>query len=645
VKHYFTISRLRSIDFFIFTLTIAILSGCGGSSGDSPLNTLEENPSVNIDNGESKEKQALKAIEAYIQNGGDVPSAEIYTSAGITGVDSSNIDAINQAVKEKFKDEEMDKQTLQELVNIVPSTQIEDTTAPVITLLGNQTVTLTIGDTYTDAGASANDNVDGDITDNIKIISNIDTTKAGTYTIIYSVSDKAGNKADKERTVVMERSSDKAKSFACTKEHPWDCGKLVVDKHMLKHEDGTGFFWMGDTAWSMSYKLNREEVKTYLDNRTKYGFNVIQMIAISGKWHKENRDGERPFNAWQGDPKNAEIKYNEPNEKYWEYIDFIIDEAEKRGIYIALLPTWNDVLHTTDDAKIYGNWIAKRYKDRKNIIWVNGGDTAPGYPGFVSMDIWEALGRAIDNVDEDHHLITYHSTGSESPSKWLQDKSWLDFNMIQSGHCNDIKDSNALIKKEYSATDIPLVDAEIRYEKIRECPWNNSSEHKFTSSDVREAAYSQIFYGSFGVTYGHLSVYQMYRGGNDSFANDKPTQTWREALDDLGAKHMKYLVNLMKSRDILSRVPDNSIITGGDATAATRGDGYAFVYLPNGGGVTVDTSKISSGKVKAWWYSPGTGAVESRSGTNEFHTPTGSNDWILVLDDASKKYGVPGQID
>jgi len=79
-----------------------------------------------------------------------------------------------------------------------------DTTAPVITLVGSETVTVTLGGTYTDAGATAKDDVDGDITSSIvstASATNPNTNLAGTYTITYTVSDAAGNTGTKTRTV------------------------------------------------------------------------------------------------------------------------------------------------------------------------------------------------------------------------------------------------------------------------------------------------------------------------------------------------------------------------------------------------------------------------------------------------------------
>jgi len=74
---------------------------------------------------------------------------------------------------------------------------------PVITLLGASTVNLFVGDTYADAGATALDNVDGDITGDIVVVSDVDTANAGSYTVRYNVSDAAGNAATEVVRTVM----------------------------------------------------------------------------------------------------------------------------------------------------------------------------------------------------------------------------------------------------------------------------------------------------------------------------------------------------------------------------------------------------------------------------------------------------------
>ena len=70
-----------------------------------------------------------------------------------------------------------------------------DEVAPVITLKGEQSVTVNVGENYEDAGATANDDVDGDITQSIEITGLIITGTPGVYTLTYNVKDKSGNAA------------------------------------------------------------------------------------------------------------------------------------------------------------------------------------------------------------------------------------------------------------------------------------------------------------------------------------------------------------------------------------------------------------------------------------------------------------------
>jgi hypothetical protein len=81
---------------------------------------------------------------------------------------------------------------------------LADTTPPTISLVGDTTITLMVGDTYTDAGATATDNINGTITGNIITTGTVNTAVPGTYTITYNVSDAAGNAATPIiRTVIV----------------------------------------------------------------------------------------------------------------------------------------------------------------------------------------------------------------------------------------------------------------------------------------------------------------------------------------------------------------------------------------------------------------------------------------------------------
>ena len=78
-----------------------------------------------------------------------------------------------------------------------------DTTPPVISITGSASITITEGDTYTDAGATATDDISGDLTSSIVTTNPVDTSIPGTYTITYTVTDAAGNTTSIERIVTV----------------------------------------------------------------------------------------------------------------------------------------------------------------------------------------------------------------------------------------------------------------------------------------------------------------------------------------------------------------------------------------------------------------------------------------------------------
>ena len=84
---------------------------------------------------------------------------------------------------------------------------LADTVPPVIVVTGSPTVTINLGGTYTDAGATATDNIDGDISDQIVVDNPVDTSQVGTYTITYTVDDFAGNSTVATRTVIVQAPS------------------------------------------------------------------------------------------------------------------------------------------------------------------------------------------------------------------------------------------------------------------------------------------------------------------------------------------------------------------------------------------------------------------------------------------------------
>jgi len=423
--------------------------------------------------------------------------------------------------------------------------------------------------------------------------------------------------------------------------------KVSENKRFLVFEDGTPFFYLGCTAWQLFHRLTREEAVMYLENRREKGFTVIQAVALA------ELDGLNTPNIYGQAPliNNDPLR---PNEGYFEHVDFIINEAEKRGIFIGLLPTWGDkvdrrwgtwpVVFAVDNAYKYGQWIATRYKDKPNIIWINGGDR----PCDGEKAVWDALGRGIKSVDK-NHLMTFHPWGESSSSSCFQDANWLDFNMFQSGHSDKYIANYQMITLDYGMQPVkPCMDGEPNYED-HPVNWNGKYGW-FDDEDVRRQAYWALFAGAHGHTYGCHPIWQFLDKDRQPVGNAR--HTWKEVIDLPGAWDMMYVRKLMESRPFQTGIPDQTLITSDPGSQVNhiqciRGEGYVFVYLPANSGVSLNCSKLNAANIIAWWYNPRTGEAEKigefkGSESNYFQVPVSGTDWVLVLDDAANNYPPPG---
>ncbi len=148
--------------------------------------------------------------------------------------------------------------------------------------------------------------------------------------------------------------------------------QVSADGHYLQTVDGKPFFYIGDTAWELFHRLNREEAIHYLKNRADKGFNVVQAVALAEVDGVDvpNAYGHKPL--IERNPATPDCKDGEQND-YWDNVDFIIDNANKMGLYVGLLPTWgrwwNDdgPIFNVENAEQFGRWIAGRYA-KYNII-------------------------------------------------------------------------------------------------------------------------------------------------------------------------------------------------------------------------------------------------------------------------------------
>ncbi len=303
-------------------------------------------------------------------------------------------------------------------------------------------------------------------------------------------------------------------------------------------------------------------------------------------------------------------------------------------------------------------WLGKRYKDTPNIIWVLGGDRA--IATATHLEIIRAMARGLRAGDGGAHLMTFHPPGGNSSSTWFHDDEWLDFNMRQNGHAVEFTGRYDQTRVDYDRTPTkPVLDGEPVYEDHPVSFDARRLGHSI-ASDVRRPLYWDLFTGGFGHTYGHHSVWQMWTPARTPVNN--PLLPWHDAIDQPGAAQMQHGRALMESRPFLTRIPDPDIIVTDRVATSVPGAGryqftstrdaggsYVMVYAPVGRPFSVRMSAITGARVKAWWFNPRTGAATAigsfaNTGQREFTPPDRGEmlDWILVLDDESKKYPPPG---
>ena len=470
------------------------------------------------------------------------------------------------------------------------------------------------------------------------------------------------------------------------------------DGRMLVHKDGTAFLWIGDTAWSIFDQSRREDthndrsIERYFEDRTAKGFTVIQSHLftnrVRGPIEAANAYGHAPF--IDGDFTRPRIIPGADND-YWDYADWLIARAADYGFYMALVAAWSNSLPTDDHPMVrkpsvayaYGRFLGERYRLDTHIIWLLGGDPTKERrtDNPLRMAMTRALAEGIaDGVNGDREfdgqadystvLMSYHPGGGGiSSSRFLHDEEWLDFNMIQTTSGYRFRNYET-VTVDYERTPAkPTFDSEVAYEYS--ISLNRREQQKFpgrrvTAWDVRRGAYWNLFAGGCGHTYGHRNLIGWVRAGEEplKYGADTP---WYESLDAPGAQQMKHLRRLLESRPMVGRIPDQQLIVGDAGREDTRvqatrsqDGGYAFVYAANGRSFEVDLSRLSGTLLKAWWFNPRDGKVYDAGGavtgqpsvsisdkaTLRFDPPTKGDeqDWVLVLDDAARGFGVPGKV-
>lgn len=430
---------------------------------------------------------------------------------------------------------------------------------------------------------------------------------------------------------------------------------LVVssNRRYLTTRDGSPFFYLGETAWELFHRCTREDAELLLSDRAAKGFTVIQAVALAelDGLNTPNSYGHRPF--VDNDPAR-------PVEEYWSHVDWIVRRTNEHGMYVGLLPTWGDkwkegngagpLIFTEQNARAYGAWLGKRYRDA-GLIWILGGDR----PITTEAEgaIVRAMAEGLAEGDGGAHLRTFHPPGNNTSSRFVHHESWIDFHMQQTGHDRDRRSWEFAERDWDLLPHRPFVNGEPPYEAHPNA-FRGGDFGWLDQADVRRELYWAICGGAAGFTYGCHAIWQMYEAPRRPI--NGPRSPWKESLSLPGGAQVQYGARLALSRPFLDREPATRALvkgpdaSGTDAIRACRGAdrSWAFVYLPNCQRVRVALSELAGERVHATCYNPRSGAsvdlgTVAGGGEESFQPPfdPDGRDWVLILDDAARGYPAP----
>jgi hypothetical protein len=319
--------------------------------------------------------------------------------------------------------------------------------------------------------------------------------------------------------------------------------RVAASKRYFEHEDGTPFYWLGDTWWTgLSDRLSWDGFQKLTANRKTKGFTVVQIVAGLVPSNEEQAPVDPGFHNEGGAVWDPDFK--DINPKYFDFADRRIQLLVDAGIAPAIVGAWHQALGQMGVAKMEKHWryIIARY-GAYPVFWVVGGEVfdppeeiGKKLPGIVLYgkltDLrspgWTEVTRYVRATDPYHHPVTVH----EIPPPFdipLKDDSLTDFDLFQPSHMGwpsiavevallNICRGRPLVK--------PEVVGEIGYEGI-----GGTNLEDFQRVSFWEA----MLNGAAGYTYGANPVFEAYTA-------DKPFQrtkytllTWEEGMDLPGA--------------------------------------------------------------------------------------------------------------
>jgi len=430
--------------------------------------------------------------------------------------------------------------------------------------------------------------------------------------------------------------------------------KISPNKKYLVYDNGDPFFYLGDTAWEITWKSYKEQVLEYISDRKSKGFTVVQIVALSHQYlysfGVKNRYNESSF---------INNDFDKINPKYFDYLDFIVKTANDSGLIIALVPLWsaetevnakkksNERYLNKDQSLNLAKYLAIRYSGY-HLIWIIGGDNS--YNTYERKIFWTEFAKKIKYYSNNNQLCTNHPLGWSTSFDYF-DKSteWLDFHMYQSSHLLGA-DFTWLPPKIGTKIQLnkPLLNGEPNYEDISNNLWLPGDTSQIKSSrvntiDVRQASYESILSGALvGITYGANGIWQWHT--EELPGSHLPRYYINEAIHFKGSFSMSILRKIMEKYRWNELIPKNELVIEYESLEnyipIAENSNYGIIYIPK------NTKYIKIRKNNSFYngyyffINPETGDSLNYNlyNKNNIIIPPDNNDWVVILE--KKKYNL-----
>jgi hypothetical protein len=431
--------------------------------------------------------------------------------------------------------------------------------------------------------------------------------------------------------------------------------RVAADGRYFVHDDGTPFFWMGDTAWNGPLKSSAEDWALYVKERARQKFSVVQFVATPWRAAPDGDAAQRV--AYTG------TDAIQVNPEFFQRLDGKVAALNEAGLVAAPVLLWaigsggNPKVNPghslpDDQAILLARYMVARWGGNA-VAWILGGDG--DYRGGKA-DKWRRIGRAVFG-DIAHAPVTMHPGGEHWVWTDFIEEKWYGFVGYQSGH-GDGDVAWKWLTQGPAAEDWmklphrPFVNLEPAYEN--HLAYQSRKPH--TADSVRRVLYWSLLNApTAGVTYGGHGVWGWDDGSKppvDHAASGTPLP-WKKALTMPGAEQVGALVDFFTSLEWWELRPAPMVPVNPGAAqpaafiAGSKSDdrNLCVLYIPQDRTVEVKLDLMPTSP-NVSWFNPRTGekspavAVVTQT-TCQFPTPA-EGDWVLFMTMEKKEAGKGG---